>query len=894
MNNNINNNMNNSTPPLRTKKRSILSSTKSNPVLILVSVLIVVIAGILIVRYSRASTPANLTGYKTSKVAAEGLISYSEIIIKFKPSAQPALKDGRFVSPGYDLTAFNNAIFGVYKASRVQQFFDETQSNLVEKSASKNSGQLAPDFGLYFRANFNGSFDTLAMSKYLGQYSFVDSVYPAPNKAVAAVSKDYTKYQFYRLDKINNLNTIFVDPETETEAEGPVVANSDFGMNTAATEALPGATGKNVTIFNIDSGFDTKHEDISKFRANNSFVSYIDKNKGEKELAKPANDPGNQHGTSTVSITSADKNSFGVTGLAPDAKLLYTTGNFIDSAGQEVSGVARAINAGSARLSAGDVINISMAYTGSVSGKKVDVPIGHTPAEAAAIKAATQKGIYVLIAAGNASSNYNDTAIYGKGYPTKPYASDINDPGNYLIGAMSPGPWCSEVYGMGGAPAGSRLEFSTYGDRVSPSSWGICVAGAGSQAPVLSETGTYSSDDEGNDILNDPNYSDNYTFTFNGTSSATPLVAGVVASFSSTFKEKNKFALTPKELFQKLITTGKKQITSGTSLPGNIGPLVDSEKLFRNANLFPGQPVTPAPGAAPAPPKPPAPPAPVKPPSPPPPPPPAPPAPPEAERGQEIPSEINNGEPIFGDEISPEVVTGELAYVAEDDTSSDTTDEDTQANNESKAAEAAAAESIDANFTSLTPKEVVLSWETESISNAKVLFGEGDDLKNSVDSPASKIHKVVLPVSKFTSGKSYEYKIVSTTADGKTIETESQSFIYPGYSLNILVKDKSNKPIKNAKVSIGDKDAFSDEQGIAQLQDVSLGQQSVTVEYKKAKQTAQVEVKDVPLDVQQYTLSFASSSNNAWLPIALAIGLALVVAVVAFIIIRKRSQTPTY
>ncbi|MCX6806208.1 MAG: S8 family serine peptidase [Patescibacteria group bacterium] len=533
-----------------------------------------------------------------------------------------------------------------------------------------------------------------------------------------------------------------------------------------------------------------------------------------------------------------------------------------------------------------------------MDGAKIDIPIGYFPEEAAAIKAATQKGIYVLISAGNSGSDFNNTAIYGSNtYLTKAYANDPNDPGNYLVGAMSPGPWCTNLFGLGNYPAGSRLQFSSYGNRVSPSSWGLCVASAGTTNPVLSETGSYvsSNDASGKPLppaLNDPNYSDNYTFTFSGTSSASPLVAGVVASFSSAFKEKNKFALTPKDLYQKLIATGKKQITAN-SLAGNIGPLPNSLGLFRDSKLFPDQQTTPPPATPPPPPKPTPIPAPVKPPTPPPPPPP-PPAPPEAERGQEIPSQAVPGDPIFGEEISPQEVTGE-EQTAQDQAAQDqaTADEKaTNTNNENATTQTA--EVIDANFTSLTPKEVVLSWETESISNAKVLFGEGDDLKNSVDSPASKIHKVVLPVSKFTSGKSYEYKIVSTSADGKTIETERQSFIYPGYSLNILVKDKSNKPIKNAKVSIGAKDAFSDEQGIAQLEDVSLGQQSVTVEYKKAKQTAQVEVKDVPLDVQQYTLSFASSSNNAWLPIALAIVLALVVAVVAFIIIRKRSQTPTY
>lgn len=875
-------------PPRRGRVSKGLGKARSNPLLILASILVVIIAGVLIVRFSRADTPANFSNYKINKPTdSVSPISYNSIIVKFKPSVKVTLKDGKFFSPNYNMSAFNNAVFGVYKASSVNKSFNETEASSVEKSAAKNTGNLSPDLLGFYQINFNGSFDTVAISDYLRQYYVLDSVSPSPGRAVSFASSDYTNIQFYRLDKINNLKTGYIVPSTQQ----PILANSDYGMNTAATENLAGASGKNVTIFNIDTGFDIDHEDIKKFKVNNSYVSYIDTTKGEKEYTLPISDGSTQHGTATVSITSADKNSFGVTGLAPDAKLLYTRGNYINSQGVPVSGVARAIVAGASRLAAGDVINISMGGVAQYNGATINIPVGYMDNEKAAIKAATQKGIYVIISAGNSASNYDNAALYGNKYPTKPYNfDDPNDPGNYLIGAVTPGPWCTGFFtaeaGLGNGPAGSRIAFSTYGSRVSPSSWGSCVASAGSVIDILSETpGKFSLDASNNRVLIDANPHDNYTMFFNGTSAAAPLVSGLVASFSSTYKQKNGFAMSPKDLYTKLVATGKPQVTSGNSLAGNVGPVPNAEKLFRDAKLFPDQQVTPPPSPPPAPPAPPAPSPPKNPPADPPPPAPAPPAPAPDQQANVAPSEASPPEPIFSDEITDQQITGDIV-----DNGQTGTGNENGSTQPSSGVITTTSGINSATFTSLTPKEVILSWQTENITSAKVQYGEGESLNDSLDSAASKDHKVTFPVSKFTSGKTYSYKIVSTEPTGKVVESETQTFVYPGYTLSIEVKDSSKKPVVNAQISIGDNKAFTDKDGIAQLDNVPSGNQSVAVEYNKNKQIGQVEVKDVPENIQQYSMTFTKSNKTDWVSISLIAGLVVVIAVVAFLLIRKKSN----
>jgi hypothetical protein len=403
---------------------------------------------------------------------------------------------------------------------------------------------------------------------------------------------------------------------------------------------------------------------------------------------------------------------------------------------------------------------------------------------------------------------------------------------------------------------------------------------------LSSTPGKFSKDASGNTVITDSNTHDNYTMFFNGTSSAAPLVSGVVASFSSAFKQKNGFTLSPKDLYAKLLATGKPQVTSGSSLAGNVGPVPNAEKLFRDAKLFPDQQVTPPPPSPPPPPPAPSPAPPKNPPADPPPPTPAPPAPPPDQSDNIAPSEIMPSEPIFGDEITLDQITG--------DGTSSVGPNDIQGTLDSTGQNSGTISSTsginNAIFTSLTPKEVILSWQTENTTTAKVQYGEGDNLNDSLDSPSSKDHQVNFPVNKFVSGKSYNYKIVSTEPNGKVVESQKQSFTYPGYSLSIEVKDSSKKPVVNAQVSIGDNKAFTDQTGLAQLDNVPSGNQSVSVEYNKNKQIGQVEVKDIPDNVQQYSVTFTNTSKIDWLSISLIIGLVVIIGVVAFVLIRKKSN----
>ena len=104
--------------------------------------------------------------------------------------------------------------------------------------------------------------------------------------------------------------------------------------------------------------------------------------------------------------------------------------------------------------------------------------------------------------------------------------------------------------------------FSTYGERVNLQGWGECVTTTG-------YGDLFSSDVNGL-----------YTSWFNGTSSASPIVAGAAAALSSALEAKTAKPARPRDVRRILEATGTPHV--GTH---NIGPLPDLVAAFQRAHV---------------------------------------------------------------------------------------------------------------------------------------------------------------------------------------------------------------------------------------------------------------------------------------------------------------------
>jgi hypothetical protein len=196
-----------------------------------------------------------------------------------------------------------------------------------------------------------------------------------------------------------------------------------------------------------------------------------------------AGDPGtDDHGTAVMGEISGIANGLGVTGIANDVEI---GGSSIVS-----QSVAQAILTAAGALQPGDIFVIELHAIGPFDKY---VPMEYWQDNFDAIRIGTAAGILCCEAAGNGSENLDFVGYHGV------FDRRVRDSGAILCGA--------------GTPQGLTGEwFTNYGSRVDLEGWGSSVTTTG--YGDLWNTGPDTT----------------YTSGFNGTSSATPIVTGSVAS----------------------------------------------------------------------------------------------------------------------------------------------------------------------------------------------------------------------------------------------------------------------------------------------------------------------------------------------------------------------------
>ncbi len=246
---------------------------------------------------------------------------------------------------------------------------------------------------------------------------------------------------------------------------------------------------------------------------------------------------GDDHATAVLGVLVAGNNSYGMTGSLPDCPTFFYPEYSNKTAGG-IQDRTAAIVAAIAASAAGDIVVLEM-QTGGVGDQYV-------PAEYAlsvwnAVKTGSDAGVVVVAAAGNGNQNLDSS-----GYDA--YRAR-GDSGSIIVGA--------------GSSARAKLSFSTYGTRVNVQGWGQSVATLGYGAYA-----TY-----GGDVNQE------YTNSFNGTSSATPTVTSAVGLLQSFAIKVLERRLTPAEIRQILVSTGRAQ--TGT-LTTPIGPMPELQAAINS------------------------------------------------------------------------------------------------------------------------------------------------------------------------------------------------------------------------------------------------------------------------------------------------------------------------
>lgn len=339
------------------------------------------------------------------------------------------------------------------------------------------------------------------------------------------------------VDTLNQLDFVeqayvepFVSPPTPNfqGLQGYLNAAPD-GINAATAWALPGGRGEGINFIDLEGGWTTDHEDLISNSPTlihgTQIPSWID------------------HGTAVLGEVISVDNGLGVTGIAnnPASVRLVSL---------EPGGVADAILAAVDVLNPGDVLLLEV-QKAWVSGDWY--PTEMDDADFTAIQLAVALGIVVVEAAGN---GYNDLDAY-----TDPITLEhIFDPTLRDSGAI--------MVGAGTAGTHEKCDFSNYGARVNCQGWGdwtVVTCGYG----TLYDAGTMQTE---------------YTETFAGTSSASPMVVGVALCLEGIAENSLGYRLSPAQVRYLVSTFGTPQ-GGDTSL--HIGPLPDLALIIPEIGILP-------------------------------------------------------------------------------------------------------------------------------------------------------------------------------------------------------------------------------------------------------------------------------------------------------------------
>jgi subtilisin-like proprotein convertase family protein len=267
-------------------------------------------------------------------------------------------------------------------------------------------------------------------------------------------------------------------------------ASGQYDLNVMQAWAA-GFTGAGVRVFVLDDGFDTGHSDIAP---NYNPSGQIDYEQGDSSPVPRF--PADSHGTACMGIIGAARNGSGAVGVAYGADLTgirgysddqQSGGSFDDYVTDLGRGILRAATQG------GDVISMSNGYAAGDAWFGNGLTASAVDGCVADIREAIESGrdglgLIMVKAAGNSRSENWNTNM-----------SEVdNDPHLISVAAVD--------------RSGNVDDYSSYGGN-------ILVAGFGSPGEVVT------TDRRGSDGYD----AGNFTYGFNGTSAATPMVAGVVA-----------------------------------------------------------------------------------------------------------------------------------------------------------------------------------------------------------------------------------------------------------------------------------------------------------------------------------------------------------------------------
>jgi hypothetical protein len=388
------------------------------------------------------------------------------------------------------------------------------------------SRDALPDLSLYYRVR-GGSERAEELTARLAALPGIETAYVKPGAVPASLTGR--------------------DEETAGRLKEGAPATPDFtgrqGYLNPAPEGVdaywawlrPGGCGEGITVIDVEGAWQLGHEDLA-----GKLAGIV--------VGTPVQDVAwRNHGTAVLGVVGGDRDEKGITGITPEAVTAAASFQGI--------GTAAAIHAAAERLSPGDIVLVELHRPGprfdfqDRDDQAGYIPVEWWPDDFAAIRWASARGVLVVAAGGNGGESLDD-ALYERrpdAFPQgwrNPFNPSNQSSGAVLVGAGAPPPG---THGRDHGPDRSRLAFSNYGARVDAQGWGR----------ETTTTGGFW--DRAGDLQGGAEEIAWYTDAFSGTSSASPIVAGALASLQGMLKATGQPPMSPERARTILRSTGSPQ-----------------------------------------------------------------------------------------------------------------------------------------------------------------------------------------------------------------------------------------------------------------------------------------------------------------------------------------------
>lgn len=456
-------------------------------------------------------------GSKPTVLATAG----PELVVVMRTQTAFRASAGRFMSAAGANVSDVGKLLGKYGAT-MQPIFGPTEERVIASAARHSLRAQAPmaDLSVFYRVDVPAAQMEELRDK-LASNEVVEAAYVKPPVGLPVI------------------NDMLSAPEEPPPASPDFAARQLYldappgGVNARWAWTQAGGRGRDVRIIDIEGDWRFSHEDLMQNQG--GIVG------GNASLF--AGDVNwRNHGTAVLGEFSGDVNTIGVVGIASDAMASAVSHGGIGS--------SAAINLAAARLRPGDVLLLEMHRPGprfafaNRPDQRGFIAVEWWPDDFAAILNATSRGIIVVEAAGNGAENLDDNLYQtpAAGFPpgwTNPFRRSNRDSGAIVVGAGAPPPG---THGSNHGPDRSRLDFSNWGALVDAQGWGreVTTSGYGDLQGGVNE-----------DLW--------YTDRFSGTSSASPIVTGVIACIQGMARARGVAVLTPAQVRNCLRTTGSPQ-----------------------------------------------------------------------------------------------------------------------------------------------------------------------------------------------------------------------------------------------------------------------------------------------------------------------------------------------